>query len=235
MNISKITATTMQFSDKLKAIRKLKKWSQQQFADKLEERRSTYAEWENGTIPSFDIVVKMSIVSGVPIAEFAATIDDNLAIHKEFDEIPTVKAKPSADFLAGKLESKEETIQQVEARRQDAVAMSLKMEAHYNDMKNALERAQETINEVLKPIKETVIAIKSNSEATLVDLQQIRNMTRADDLSIMEGTDKILGRELGTTATEASIVEHALGAPDEDIDMKDSNHKDDNASKEKQK
>lgn len=70
----------MQFKDKLKEIRKLKEWSQQQFADKLEEKRSTYAEWENGTIPSFDIVVKMSIVSGISILEFVATIDEKAAL-----------------------------------------------------------------------------------------------------------------------------------------------------------
>lgn len=69
----------MQFKDKLKQIRRLKEWSQQQLADKLEEKRSTYAEWENGTIPSFDIVVKISAVAGVSILDFVSLFDKTVA------------------------------------------------------------------------------------------------------------------------------------------------------------
>lgn len=74
-----ITATVMQLKDKLKEIRALKEWSQQQFADKLDEKRSTYAEWEKGTIPSFDIVVKISAITGVSILEFVALFDKKVA------------------------------------------------------------------------------------------------------------------------------------------------------------
>jgi transcriptional regulator with XRE-family HTH domain len=148
----------------------------------------------------------------------------------------------SIDFFIGKLETKEEVIQtkdqviaQIEARRRDAEILAAKMEAHYKDMKEALERAQNTINEVLKPILEKTDKIEANSITIIDRLAQVRQMTRADDLEIMEGTDKILGRESGTTAIRAGIVEHALGAKDEDIDKNDSRSTTDSSGKAKKR
>lgn len=86
-----------------------------------------------------------------------------------------------------------------------------------------LAKGQNEIKEALQPIK-------ANSETILADLKEVRDMTRADDLSMMEGTDKILGRESGETAKEAHIVEHALAAPDLNIDKNDSNDKQNSSS-----
>lgn len=70
----------MQINDKIKEVRQLLKMSQQAFADLLEEKRSTYAEWEDKIIPSFDKIVNISSKTGVSILEFVAAIDDKVAI-----------------------------------------------------------------------------------------------------------------------------------------------------------
>ncbi len=129
----------------------------------------------------------------------------------------------------------ERLIAEKEARRLDAMALADKMEAHYKDMVAALERAQNTINDGLKPIKEKTDIIETNSRSIQAHLRQIGNMTRADDLQTMDSLDRIEGREVGTSSTEASIVEHALGAPDEVIGTNPSNDKEGSLDKAKQK
>lgn len=74
-----------------------------------------------------------------------------------------------AGKLIGKLEIKDEVIAQIEARRKDIEAFAEKMEAHYSDMKNALERAQKTIIEILNPMKEQTQEILSNSKEVKQD------------------------------------------------------------------
>lgn len=105
---------------------------------------------------------------------------------------------------------------------------------HIDFLKDTIKKAEEREQKLLMLLEKDILAIKANSETIIADLQQVSQMTRADDLSMMEGTDKILGRESGTTAIEAGIVEHALGEPDEDIDTKVSNHKQDNSGKGRQ-
>lgn len=119
----------------------------------------------------------------------------------------------------------EKLIAEKEARRLDAMALAEKMEAHYKDMVAALERAQNTINEVLKPIKENITTIKTNSETIQADLEQVARMVRADDLTTMDALDRLEGREAGTSSTEASIVERAFSEADQDIDTNDSSGK----------
>jgi hypothetical protein len=149
---------------------------------------------------------------------------------------------PLSDLLAVKLESKEELlaekekrIQEIEARRIEAIALANKMESHYNDMKNALERAQVTINEVLKPIKEKTEAIEANSITIRDQLRQVGRMVRADDLTMMDDLDRIAGHEAGTSSQEASMLEHALGAAGQGADTNVANRKEGNAGKAKQK
>lgn len=44
--------------------------SQQEIAEILEEKRSSYAEWEKGTIPRADVLYKIAIYYKVPIGYF---------------------------------------------------------------------------------------------------------------------------------------------------------------------
>jgi transcriptional regulator with XRE-family HTH domain len=84
----------MHINDKIKEVRQLMKMSQQAFADLLEEKRSTYAEWEDKIIPSFDKIVKISAKTGISILEFVAVIDKNVAQGVTYDDnssVPVLK------------------------------------------------------------------------------------------------------------------------------------------------
>lgn len=97
----------------------------------------------------------------------------------------------------------EKYIAEKEARRIEAMALADKMEAHYKDMVAALERAQLTINEVLKPIKEKTEEILINSNTTLDRLSLVETIIRSDDTVIMNNQDRQIGYEVGKSAKEA--------------------------------
>lgn len=194
----------MQINEKIRQARASKGWSQKEIADKLEESRSTYAEWEKETIPSFDIVVKIAQVTGMSILEFVASVDENLAYAGKLDtKLVPPKANPSADFLSGKLESKDETIIQIEARRKDAENVAKKMEQHYEDAKGekaelfaALKETRQTINELLKPMVTSLKEIPPVLDAIL------RNSSE-HDREIMTALDHLVGNTPGTLQKEA--------------------------------
>jgi hypothetical protein len=83
-------------------------------------------------------------------------------------------------------------------------------------------------------LEKDITSIKSNSETIQADLEQVARMVRADDMEIMEGTDKTLGRESGTTALRASIVERAFSEADKEDHTNPSNDKQDKQDKAKQ-
>ncbi len=100
-------------------------------------------------------------------------------------------------------------------------------------LKDRVKEAKERERELMTLLKGDIAKLKTNSETILDDLDQVGRMVRADDLEIMEGTDKVLGREPGETATRAGIVEHALEDRDEDNDMNESDGIVDSSGKEK--
>lgn len=80
-------------------------------AEKLEVKRSTYAEWERETIPQADIIVKISELAGISCDEILSENGDfsvNGALREK------KKASTSPDYqigvLTGKLETKDEVI-----------------------------------------------------------------------------------------------------------------------------
>jgi transcriptional regulator with XRE-family HTH domain len=186
----------MQINEKIKQARVSKSWSQKEIAEKLEESRSTYAEWERNTIPSFDIIVKIAEVTGTSILEFVAAVNENIARETKLDEKPTDSIKLSAEFLAGKLEGKDETIYQIEARRKEAMNLAEKMEAHYKDMAAALERSQTTISEILQPM------VSSLKEIPPV-LEVIVRNSNEHDREIMKALDHLVGNTPGTLEKES--------------------------------
>ena len=49
------------FGERLREVRKSKKITQQEVADRLGIKRNTYSDWENGkTEPTFEILVKLA-------------------------------------------------------------------------------------------------------------------------------------------------------------------------------
>lgn len=145
------------------------------------------------------------------------TLSPSEDLMKEFYKSLNKVSSTTSDTLA----AYERIIEEKEARRRDAEAWAQKMEAHYNDMKNALERAQTTINEVLKPIKEQTQEILINSkeihENTIDGIIEMQSEHRA----IMDGLDQILKQPIGTTYGKADILEGAS----QEIRTKDRNRK----------
>lgn len=61
-----------QICENIKKYRQLRKFSQQQIADKIGEKRSTYAGWESSIVPQADALIKIARALDV-------TVDDILA------------------------------------------------------------------------------------------------------------------------------------------------------------
>jgi transcriptional regulator with XRE-family HTH domain len=59
----------MSINDNIKRIRKLRKMTQQQLADKIGVKRSTFAEWEDKIVPKGDILSKISKALDVSMEE----------------------------------------------------------------------------------------------------------------------------------------------------------------------
>lgn len=106
--------------------------------------------------------------------------------NKSFRKVPPAESNDTFERI----------IEEKEARRRDAEAWALKMEAHYNDMKNALERAQNTMNEVLKPMVASLKEIPPVLDAIL------RNSSE-HDREIMTALDHLVGNTPGTLQKEA--------------------------------
>lgn len=96
-------------------------------------------------------------------------------------------------------------------------------------------KAEQRERRLLALLEKDMSMLKTNSETILADLQQVAQMTRADDLTMMDSQDRIEGREVGTSSTEASIVEHAFSQEGAEDDTTDSNDKQDSSGREKRK
>lgn len=66
----------MHINDNIKRFRELAKASQQEIADKLGVKRSTYAGWEKEIVPQADILGRMAAVFSVSIDELLAKPDE---------------------------------------------------------------------------------------------------------------------------------------------------------------
>lgn len=95
-------------------------------------------------------------------------------------------------------------------------------------------KAEEREKRLLALLEKDMTVLKSNSETIQADLEQVARMVRADDMEMMEGTDKTLGRESGTTALRAGIVERAFSEADKETHTSDSKGKKGNSGRAKQ-
>jgi transcriptional regulator with XRE-family HTH domain len=195
----------MQINEKIKQARLLRGWSQHEIAGKLEESRSSYAEWERETVPRVDILVKIANITGVPIAEFIKAIDPNAIIASGFDEKPSM-VKMSLDFLSGKLEAKKETIEQIEARRQEAREWAERAERDKEKLSDMLDKALTTINGVLTKLLTNSEDTKENMTIATIEMQ-------SEHRAIMDTLDIIAKQPVGTTVGKADILEDAARAP----------------------
>lgn len=173
----------------IKQAREKKGLTQAQLAENLDISGRMIQRYEEGKFPKFksENIAKLDEYLGTNICDILYDIkNDNRPVNEEMYE---------------------RLIDQIEARRADSEAMARKMEAHYNDMKNALERAQVTINEVLKPIKEQTAEILTSSKKVDEGLLSLKTEVAAENGEIMATLDQIAGNEIGTTAARAGTVE----------------------------
>lgn len=178
----------MEPKDIIKTAREGKGLTQAQLADIIEVSDRMIQRYEEGKFPKFK-------------SEKIKKLDQTLGI-KIYDIIYDTKNNTEDTYI-------ERLIEQIEARRRDAEENAKKMESHYQDMKAALERAQTTINEVLKPIQAQTIEILVNSKKVQEGLFSLKTEVVAEHGEMMETLDQIAGNEPGTTALKAGTVELA--------------------------
>lgn len=91
----------MQINQNIRQARLLAKLSQQKVADIIGEKRSTYAEWENNTMPQADILSKISSALNVPMAD--------LLSDKPIEPPLTVLNEQTVDYLKERRDKKNGT------------------------------------------------------------------------------------------------------------------------------
>jgi transcriptional regulator with XRE-family HTH domain len=114
-------ASPLQIGKNIKNARSAKGLSQQEIADLLEESRSTYAEWEKGTLPRVDIFFR--IAEKLDTSPFSLlAVDENSfreadpMEHRKQENGVKKKDQKSADHLIEWLKDKERIIEEKEAR-----------------------------------------------------------------------------------------------------------------------
>jgi hypothetical protein len=151
-------------------------------------------------------LVRMTGFSKGQISQvLAKTLTPSEDLMKSFYKSLNKVSTPASDTVA----AYERIIEEKEARRLDAVAWAQTMEAHYKDMKDALERAQITINEVLKPIKEQTQEILINSRDVKEHMIDGIIEMQSEHRVLMDGMDQVLKLPPGTTYGKADILEEA--------------------------
>lgn len=193
-----------QLSDILKQGLIRKGLSQAEAAQLAEIERKTFNSYVVGrTEPDLTTLKTIIKVLGIEREISTYLLEQNVPFPKN----EVVEFKDSPAYLAGKLAVKDEVIAEKEARRIDAMEIAKKMEDHYQDMKTALERAQVTINEILKPIKEHSADILINSKETADHLAELANEVRVEHRVMMDSIDVAAEQPIGTTRAKAGNVE----------------------------
>jgi transcriptional regulator with XRE-family HTH domain len=207
----------MQIHERIKAERIKKGLSEDDIAGKLDIPRSTYQYWETKT-PSVEKIKAVAVALG--LAENYFFINDEKISDKNDEiignpkgdhgthvagtaltgRIVLVDAKDLTASYERIIEEKERIIRLIESQIEKA-------EKEKEKLFKALENAQTTINEVLKPIKEQTAEILSNSKKVNEGVRSLKTEIVAEHGEMMETLDQIAGNEPGTTAARAGTVE----------------------------
>lgn len=112
-----IIEQALQVNDNIKNIRKLRGFSQQEIADLIGQKRSTYAEWERNIVPKADILNKLAHHLGTTIDEL---LEENVAREKPkifntffYPELQSKHVRPLAYNVKGLGEEAELTAQKM--------------------------------------------------------------------------------------------------------------------------
>jgi transcriptional regulator with XRE-family HTH domain len=183
----------MHITQKIKEARTSKGWSQQQIAEKLQEKRSSYAEWETSTIPRADILAKIAEITDKPIAWFFGLADENSAKTKDEKAAKNDNKKDAPGFSNG---INERLISEIEARR--------------NDFKAWAERAERDKERLYSIIEKYLSDIAANSTNTRDAVADIQKEIQAEHGVMMDSFDLLLKQPVGTTSSKAGTVEMAI-------------------------
>ena len=216
-----IFETAMQIHELIKTERLKAGLTEDQIAEKLEIPRATYQNWEKKP-PSVEKIRAVARVLNLSKDYFFINSDEETG---ENDETPSIVQEPPAqyerspvvkkgDFLQALIEEKDKAIRKAEE-------FAEKMESHYEDMKVEkaeliktlnknqiiLDKAQDAILEVLKPIKEQTAEILINSKQTADHLAEFANEVRVEHRVLMDVADKAAGQQIGTSRAAAGNAE----------------------------
>src|ERR1043165_5585639 len=167
----------MQINDQIKAARVLKGWTQEQIADAIHEKRTSYSGWEKEIMPSFDIELKISRVTGVPLKVFIAAVDEDLAkeysIHDDNSSI-SVLMEPQVVY------DKNTTLHLIELKTASGKTLKVKPEgrtevsllnAFLEERDRVIDTKQERITELTKD-KEDLLKLLNSDLGDITKVQQ---------------------------------------------------------------
>lgn len=216
----------MQINEKIKAARALKGWTQEQIADAIHEKRTSYSGWEKEIIPSFDIVVKIAKATGMPMAEFIRSVDEDMAkIFSNHDDnsSATLVSEPIVPY------GNRHTVCLIELKTASGKTLRVKPEGETEvNLLNAFleerdrvintikEEKQARIDELIKEkdnlnsiIKDYLAAIHTNSKELADDIAALSSENQAAHRAIMDSVDVAAEQPIGTSRAAAGIVEIA--------------------------
>lgn len=208
--------------------------------DNFQQRMPTIAEILSNRITKGG-KSKTYVASELKVTE--KTIENYMRGKREPDATTLVKLSKLLDFNLNEL-SEQSVPEPIPMANEDQPEyntplplgdLKVTLKDHFDLLKQIAEEAKREKERLYNLLENKLGDLLSNSKTILADLAQVAQMTRADDLTMMDDLDRIEGREVGTSSTEASIVEHAFSHEEEDIDRNDATRKEDNAGKGKQK
>jgi transcriptional regulator with XRE-family HTH domain len=222
----------MQINKKIKEARELKQWTQEEIADAIGEKRTTYSGWEKKTIPSFDIVIKISKVTGMPLKEFIAAVDENLANEKiEQDDISSngkingrINESGSDNYIEIKtakgknLKVKPNTLSDMAVLNAFLEERDQVLEERNKTIEKIEHQTQARIDELIKEkdnlyeiLHNYLNDIHTNSKEMAEDIEALTTEIQAEHRAMMDTMDVAAEQPIGTTRAAAGTAEIVSG------------------------
>lgn len=195
----------MQIHEKIEKERVKAGLTQEEMAEKLNIKRSTYQYWERKT-PGIDKIKLVARALNLPYDYFFVTEDEKLVAYESKPYTP-----PPADPLERILHEKELLLQEKEARRQEAAERA--------------RRAEEQNDRLLDIIKENLNLLQTNSTKSLVYAETLLRVVQADDTVIMDNQDEGLNHEKGSSVAKAGKLEISIAQAQQQRDSAANAHK----------
>jgi transcriptional regulator with XRE-family HTH domain len=152
----------VQIADNIKKYRNLRGFSQQKVADDISEKRSTYAEWEQGTEPKASVLLKLARVFGVTLADLleGTAEAEIIGLPGEVTIEPSLNQEHLLSTIQHLSQSNDNLIKQ-----HDKIIGANTIIAETNRLlAEQLIKERPTANDVVSTQKETVATVKALKE-----------------------------------------------------------------------